>query len=76
VRDSHFFAAAASNPARLASFKGKLAIRSAEGYEVGAPGNGGQDLAGALDAFKVGKAERERLLAVLGPMQGAIVEKR
>src|SRR5258705_2783805 len=40
VRASHFFAAAASNPARLAAFKVKLAIRSAEGHEVGAPGNG------------------------------------
>jgi len=35
-----------------------------------------EDLTGALDAFKVGKAEKDQLLAVLGPMQGAIVEKR
>jgi hemoglobin len=35
-----------------------------------------EDLVGALDAFKVAKADKDQLLAVLGPMQGAIVEKR
>jgi len=35
-----------------------------------------EDLAGALDTFKVGAAEKNQLLGVLGPMQGAIVEKR
>ena len=35
-----------------------------------------EDLVGALDAFKVAKADKDQLLAVLGPMQGAIVEKK
>jgi hemoglobin len=35
-----------------------------------------EDLVGALDKFKVGAAEKDQLLGVLGPMQGAIVEKR
>ena len=35
-----------------------------------------EDLVGALDKFKVGKAEKDQLLGVLGPMQGQIVEKR
>jgi hypothetical protein len=35
-----------------------------------------EDLVGALDAFTVGKAETDQLLATLGPMEGAIVEKR
>jgi len=35
-----------------------------------------EDLVGALDAFKVAKADKDQLLAVLGPMQGAIVEKQ
>ena len=35
-----------------------------------------EDLVGALDTFKVGAAEKNELLGVLGPMQGAIVEKR
>ena len=35
-----------------------------------------EDLVGALDTFKVGAAEKNQLLGVLGPMQGAIVEKR
>ena len=35
-----------------------------------------EDLVGALDTFKVGAAEKDQLLGVLGPMQGAIVEKR
>jgi len=35
-----------------------------------------EDLVGALDTFKVGAAEKTQLLGVLGPMQGAIVEKR
>jgi hemoglobin len=35
-----------------------------------------EDLVGALDKFKVGKAEKDQLLGVLGPMQVQIVEKR
>ena len=35
-----------------------------------------EDLVGALDKFKVGAAEKNQLLGVLGPMQGQIVEKR
>jgi hemoglobin len=35
-----------------------------------------EDLVGALDKFKVGAAEKNQLLGVLGPMQGAIVEKK
>ena len=35
-----------------------------------------EDLVGALDKFNVGAAEKHQLLGVLGPMQGAIVEKR
>jgi hemoglobin len=35
-----------------------------------------EDLVGALDKFKVGATEKNELLGVLGPMQGAIVEKR
>jgi hypothetical protein len=60
IHINHFFAATASNPPQLASFKMKLV----------------EDLVGALDKFKVGKAEKDQLLGVLGPMQGAIVEKR
>jgi hypothetical protein len=35
-----------------------------------------EDLAGALDKFKVGTPEKNQLLGVLGPMQGQIVEKK
>jgi hemoglobin len=34
------------------------------------------DLVGALDKFKVGKAEKDQLLGVLGPMKTDIVEKK
>src|SRR5687768_3994926 len=34
-----------------------------------------EDLVGALDKFKVGKTEKDQLLAALGPMKGDIVEK-
>ena len=34
-----------------------------------------EDLVMALDKFKVGKAEKDQLLAVLGPMKSDIVEK-
>jgi len=34
-----------------------------------------EDLTGALDKFKVGKAEQGELLAVLGPMEQDIVTK-
>jgi hemoglobin len=35
-----------------------------------------EDLVGALDKFKVGKMEKDQLLAALGPMKGDIVEKQ
>ena len=35
-----------------------------------------ENLVGALDKFKVGKPEKDQLLAVLGPMQKDIVEKK
>ena len=35
-----------------------------------------EDLVAALDHHKVGKAEKDDLLAVLGPMKGDIVEKK
>jgi hemoglobin len=34
-----------------------------------------QDLVGALDFYKVGKAEKDELLAALGPMRSDIVER-
>ena len=34
------------------------------------------DLVGALDKFKVGKTEKDQLLAILGPMKPDIVEKK
>ena len=35
-----------------------------------------EDLVAALDHHKVGKAEKDELLSVLGPMKGDIVEKK
>jgi len=35
-----------------------------------------EDLVGALDKFKVAKADKDQLLGVLGPMQKDIVEKK
>ena len=35
-----------------------------------------EDLVSALDHHKVGKTEKDELLAVLGPMKGDIVEKK
>jgi hemoglobin len=35
-----------------------------------------EDLVGALDQHKVGKADKDELLAILGPMKGDIVEKK
>jgi hemoglobin len=35
-----------------------------------------EDLVSALDQHKVGKAEKEELLGILGPMKGDIVEKK
>lgn len=35
-----------------------------------------EDLVGALDKFNVGKAEKDQLLGVLGPMKKDIVEKK
>ena len=95
-RINHFFAATASNPARLAAFKGKLVDQICQaaggpckyaGKDMKAAHQGMgistadfnalvEDLVGALDAFKVAKADKDQLLAVLGPMQGAIVEKQ
>ena len=95
-RINHFFAATASNPARLAAFKGKLVDQICQaaggpckytGKDMKAAHQGMgisaadfnalvEDLVGALDKFKVGKAEKDQLLGVLGPMQSAIVEKR
>jgi hemoglobin len=95
-RINHFFAATASNPARLAAFKGKLVDQICQagggpckymGKDMKAAHQGMgittadfnalvEDLVGALDKFKVGKAEKDQLLGVLGPMQGAIVEKK
>jgi hemoglobin len=34
-----------------------------------------QDLAGALDTFKVGQHEKDQLLGALGPMKGEIVSR-
>jgi hemoglobin len=34
------------------------------------------DLVGALDKFKVGAADKDQLLGVLGPMRKDIVEKK
>ncbi|PYR76708.1 MAG: hypothetical protein DMF87_17730 [Acidobacteria bacterium] len=93
---NHFFAATASNPARLASFKMKLVDQICEasggpckytgkdmktahqgmGISTGDFNALVEDLVGALDKFKVGAAEKNQLLGVLGPMQGQIVEKR
>jgi hemoglobin len=95
-RINHFFAATASNPAQLASFKGKLVdqicqaaggpckytgrdMKTAhQGMGISAADFNAlvEDLVGALDKFKVGATEKNQLLGVLGPMQGAIVEKR
>jgi len=80
---NHFFAATASNPARLASFKMKL-VDTGKDMKTAHQGMGistgdfnalVEDLVGALDKFKVGAAEKNQLLGVLGPMQGQIVEK-
>ncbi|HKR79220.1 MAG TPA: group 1 truncated hemoglobin, partial [Nitrospira sp.] len=35
-----------------------------------------EDLVATLDQHKVGKAEKEELLGILGPMKGDIVEKK
>jgi|SRR6185503_4674300 len=94
-RINHFFAATASNPARLASFKMKLVDQICEasggpckytGRDMKSAHSGMgistadfnalvEDLVVALDKFKVGAAEKNQLLGVLGPMQGQIVEK-
>jgi hemoglobin len=95
-RINQFFAATASNPAQLASFKMKLVdpICEASGgpckytgkdMKTAHRGMGVstadfnalvEDLVGALDKFKVGAADKNQLLGVLGPMQGQIVEKK
>jgi hemoglobin len=95
-RINHFFAATASNPAQLASFKMKLVDQICEasggpckymgkdmatahrGMGIGTADFNAlvEDLAGALDKFKLGAAEKGQLLGVLGPMQGQIVEKK
>ena len=90
------FASVASDPKRLAEFKGKLVDQICEA--AGGPckyagkdmkqaheGMGIAndefdalvgDLVGALDKFKVGAAEKDQLLGVLGPMRKDIVEKK
>src|SRR5215468_176805 len=93
-RINHFFAATASNPPQLASFKMKLVDQICEasggpckytGKDMKTAHQGMgissadfnalvEDLVGALDQFKVGGVEKDQLLSVLGPMQGAIVE--
>ena len=95
-RINHFFAATASNPAQLTSFKMKLVDQICEasggpckytGKDMMTAHRGMgistadfnalvEDLVGALDKFKVGAAEKNQLLGVLGPMQGQIVEKK
>jgi hemoglobin len=95
-RINHFFAATASSPAQLASFKMKLIEQICEasggpckytGKDMKTAHRGMgistadfnalvEDLVGALDTFKVGAAEKNQLLGVLGPMQGQIVEKK
>jgi len=96
IHINHFFAATASNPAQLASFKMKLVDQICQaaggpckytGKDMKTAHQGMgittadfnalvEDLVGALDKFKVGAAEKNQLLGVLGPMQGQIVEKR
>jgi hemoglobin len=95
-RINQFFAATASNPAQLASFKMKLVDQICEasggpckytGKDMKTAHRGMgvstadfnalvEDLVGALDKFKVGAADKNQLLGVLGPMQGQIVEKK
>src|SRR6266571_1581138 len=87
-RINHFFAATASNPARLAAFKGKLVDQICQagggpckytGKDMKAAHQGMgistadfnalvEDLTKTLVKFKVGKAEQDQLLGVLGPM--------
>src|SRR4030095_7095011 len=95
-RINHFFAATASNPAQLASFKMKLVDQICEasggpckytGKDMKTAHRGMgistadfnalvDDLVGTLDKFKVGAADKNQLLEILGPMQGQIVEKK
>lgn len=90
------FASVASDPKRLAEFKGKLVdqICEASGGPCKYAGKDMKhahegmgiandefdalvaDLVGALDKFKVGAAEQDQLLGVLGPMRKDIVEKK
>ena len=46
------------------------------GVTEAAFGELGEDLVSALDHHKVGKTEKDELLAVLGPMKADIVEKK
>ncbi len=95
-RINAFFAATASDKARLAKFKGNLVdqicqasggpckytgkdMKSAHaGMGVSSADFNAlvEDLAAALDKFKVGKTEKDQLLGALGPMQSDIVEKK
>ncbi len=95
ARINHFFAATASDPARLAGFKAKLVdqVCAATGGPCTYTGRDMQsahagmgitsadftalveDLAGALDKFKVGKTEKDQLLGALGGMKEQIVTK-
>ena len=94
-RINGFFAGTASDPTRLAAFKGKLVDQICEasggpckytGRDMKSAHEGMgiseadfnalvEDLVGALDKFKVAPADKQTLLAVLGPMKKDIVEK-
>ena len=96
TRINKFFAATASDPKRLATFKNNLVDQVCEasggpckytGKDMKSAHAGlgisdadfnalVEDLTKALDKFKVGKAEKDQLLGVLGPMRPQIVEKK
>jgi hemoglobin len=95
-RIKSFFAATASDPARLKTFKGHLVDQICEagggpckykGKDMKTAHKGMgitdadfnalvEDLVAALDKFNVGKAEKDQLLGVLGPMKADMVEKK
>jgi len=95
TRIHRYFAAAAADPQRLASFKMKLVDQICQGsggpchyagkdMKTAHMGMGitgpefdalVEDLAAALDKFKVGEKEKGELLGALGPMKTDIVEE-
>ena len=95
TRINAFFGATASDPVRLAKFKGNLVdqicqasggpckymgkdMKSAHmGMGIGSADFDAlvEDLAGALDKFKVPAHEKDQLLGALAPMKGDIVQK-